>query len=199
MRVGSVISIRVSGINIRSIRVSSVISIRVSGINIISIRVSSVIIFQLIQLNDELEKKDERISELETQLLQVLNHQDSVTMTTQSVCPHCTSCQNSSVVTKEIISSPMTTANSSINSDHITAPRSLSPINEGTDDKINPRQVGGASVRSGNHSNNTTPRRKISSSVLDREQQEVNHSANIEPYKQDTGHFCLSQIPHLCI
>jgi hypothetical protein len=130
----------------------------------------------LIQLSDELQRKDQRIVELETQLFQTLtSNSESATMaSSQFVCPHCSRGQGSS----ESISSPVATARSySVGSDRLALVPNLSPIEE-TRDGVFSRMSSISSTagnegvgRGGNHSNKTTPRRKPS--VLDWEQQEL--------------------------
>lgn len=114
---------------------------------------------QLVQLNDELKRKDQRIAELELQLRELTN-QDAVTMTntTPLTCPHCSRGQSSEATT-----SPMTTRTLSSSSDHLVFARNLSPIEEVTDGDS---QMG-AIRRVGNHGNKT---RK---DTLDQEQQKV--------------------------
>ena len=114
---------------------------------------------QLVQLNDELKRKDQRIAELELQLRELTN-QDAVTMTntTPLTCPHCSRGQSS-----EATASPMTTRTLSSSSDHLVFSRNLSPIEEVTDTD---NQMG-AIRKVGNHGNKT---RK---DTLDQEQQKV--------------------------
>lgn len=111
---------------------------------------------QLVQLNDELKRKDQRIAELELQLRELTN-QDPVTMTnpTPLTCPHCSRGRSS-----ETTGSPMATRTPSSSSDHLIFARNLSPIEEVTNQM-------GAVRRVGNHGNKTRKE------TLDQEQQKV--------------------------
>lgn len=112
---------------------------------------------QLVQLNDELKKKDQRIAELEQQIKDLTN-QDAVTMTnsTPLTCPYCSRGQSS-----EGITSPMTTRTLSSSSDHLVFTRNLSPIEEVTDGQR------GVVRRGGSRGNKTR------GDTLDQEQQKV--------------------------
>jgi hypothetical protein len=151
----------------------------------------------LIQLSDELQRKDERIAELEAHLSSLSkNNTDkesqsvATAMSPLLVCPQCLrGGQGSS--SEGGASSPMATTTRRISSsDRLAMVPNLSPIEERGDGVFSQlscddgnasgvtdsnRAAGGNERKSGNHSNKTTPRRR-KISVLDREQQEVKKS-----------------------
>ena len=132
------------------------------------------------QLNEELQKKEERIADLE---LQLLNHSEPVAKTTaatatpHSVCPYCLRGQSSDAASSPGVMSggyPVSPGDR-----QLAMVPNLSPIEEGRDGVFGQLgnddngSVAGGNRRSGNHSNKTTPTRRRKLSVLDREQQEV--------------------------
>ena len=158
------------------------------------------LVLQLVQLSDELQRKDERIAELEIQLRSLVDvspkhHDDRVkdtvaTATTpQWVRPQCLRGQSSSSE-GVVLSSPVATTRRVSSSDRLAMVPNLSPIEERRHsssvfsqcscDDDNSSTVaggngggeGGSEGKSGNHSNKSTPRRR-KISMLDREQQEV--------------------------
>ena len=127
------------------------------------------------QLSEEVQRKDERIAELELLLRQHILHGND---DTDSVAMTMVTTQSSPA------SSPVTTTGGSIitGSDRqVAMVPNLSPIEEGNDrvfgrlnsDENSVSDGNGSRQRSGNHSNKTTPTRRRKYSVLDCEQQEV--------------------------